>query len=228
MLGFWKKLKDESAGVMVENVIILPLVFVIIIFMIVSAFLVHDRVTIETAARRGATYASHCIADPNYASLVGQSGELDFSKSVENISFSSIGRNIKAYRYLTGGASVQGVVETEVKKIVSKSRINWVPQENITVTCSQENKIIYQDVCVKVTSTYQLPGWIEWFGLESEYKIETEAKIAAVDPDEFIRNADLVVDLMTQIDDATGGHIGKALDSISGIASKLMDWISME
>lgn len=228
MCRFWKRIKDESAGVMVENVIVLPLVFVIIIFMIVSAFLVHDRVTIETAARRGATYASHCISDPNYATLVGQSGELDFSKSVENMSFSSVGKNIKAYRYLTGGASVQGVVESEVKKIVNKTRINWVPQDSITVTCSQENKIIYQDVSVKVTSTYHLPGWIEWFGLESEYKIETEAKLAAVDPDEFIRNADLVVDLITQIDDATGGHIGKALDSISSMASKLLDWINME
>lgn len=228
MYRFWKKMKDESAGAMVENVIVLPLVFVIIIFMIASAFLVHDRVTIETAARRGATYAAHCIADPNYASLVGQSGELDFSKPVENISFSSVGKNIKAYRYITGGPSVQTVVETEVEKIVSKSRINWIPQENITITCTQENKIIYQDVCVNVSSTYQLPKWIEWFGLESEYKIETEAKIAAVDPDEFIRNADLVVDLVTQVDGATGGRIEKALDSISSMASKLLDWISME
>ncbi len=228
MYRFWEKMKDESAGVMVENVIVLPLVFVIIIFMIVSAFLVHDRVTIETAARRGATYASHCIADPNYSTLVGQSGELDFSKSVENISFSSIGKNIEAYRYLTGGASVQNVVEAEVKKIINKSRINWIPQESITVKCFQENKIIYQDICVKVTSTYHLPGWIEWFGLESEYKIETEAKLAAVDPDEFIRNADLVVDLITQVDTATGGHIGKALDSISSMASKLLEWINME
>ena len=103
-----------------------------------------------------------------------------------------------------------------------------MPQDSITVTCSQENKIIYQDVSVKVASTYHLPGWIEWFGLESEYKIETEAKLAAVDPDEFIRNADLVVDLITQIDDATGGHIGKALVSISSMASKLLDWINME
>ena len=228
MYRFLKRIKDESAGVMVENVIVLPLVFVVIIFMIMSAFLVHDRVTIETAARRGATYAAHCIADPNYATLVGQSGELDFAKSVESISFSSVGNNIKAYRYLTGGASVQDVVEAEVKKIVDKTRINWISQDHITVTCSQENKIIYQDVCVKVTATYHLPGWIEWFGLESEYKVETAAKIAAVDPDEFIRNVDLVVDLITAVDDATGGHIGKALDSISSMASKLLDWINME
>lgn len=227
MFSFWKKIKDESAGTMVENVIILPLVFVIIIFMIVSAFIIHDRTTVESAARRGATYASHCIADPNYATLVGQSGDLDFSKSVEGISFSSIGKNIDAYRYLTGGSSVQNVVETEVKKIINKSRINWIPQDSITVTCNQENKIIYQNISVIVTTKYHLPEWFKWFGLETEYKIETEAKLAAVDPDEFIRNADLVVDLITQIDSSTGGHIGKALDSISSLASKLLDWINM-
>ncbi len=228
MFSFWKKIKDESAGAMVENVIVLPLVFVIIIFMIVSAFLIHDRSNVEAAARRGAIYAAHCIADPNYASLVGQSGELDFAKSVDSISFSSVGKNIKAYRYINGGVSVQGVVETEVKKIINKNRINWIPQENISVVCTQENKIIYQDVSVKVTSKYSLPGWFEWFGLETEYKIETEAKIAAVDPDEFIRNADLVVDLITEVDEATGGHISKAIDSISGMASKLLDWIEMD
>lgn len=228
MFRFWKRIKDESAGVMVENVIVLPLVFVIIIFMIVSAFLVHDRVTIETAAKRGAIYASHCVADPNYATLVGQSGELDFSKKVETLSFSSVGKNIKAYRYITGGPSVQDVVKTEVEKIVSKTRINWIPQKNIQVKCIQENRFIYQDITVQVTSTYNLPGWMKWFGLETEYKIETEAKIAAVDPDEFIRNADLVVDLITRVDNATGGHIGKALDSIGSMASKLLDWISMD
>lgn len=228
MFSFWNKIKDESAGAMVENVIVLPLVFVIIIFMIMSAFLIHDRSTIESAARRGAIYASHCISDPNYATLVGQSGELDFSKSVENISFSSIGKNIKAYRYLTGGDSVQSVTEAEVKKIVEKSRINWLPQDSIKVVCNQENKIIYQDVSVVVTASYHLPKWFELFGMETEYEVKTEAKVAAVDPDEFIRNADLVVDLITQVDSKTGGHIGKAIDSISSMASKLIDWIKME
>lgn len=228
MSYFWKRIKDESAGVMVENVIVLPLVFVVIIFMVVSAFLIHDRVTIETAARRGATYAAHCIADPSYSSLVGQSGDLDFSKEVGSISFSSIGKNIKAYRYIMGGASVQNVVEAEVKKIVEKTRIDWIPQDKITVTCDQDNKIVYQAVTVNVTATYDLPGWFKWFGLETHYKVETEAKLAAVDPDEFIRNADLVVDLITDIDQATGGHINNAMEKIKGMATKLLDWISMD
>lgn len=228
MFRFLKKIEDESAGVMVENVIVFPLVFVVIIFMIISAFLLYDRVVIETAARRGATYASHCVADPHYATLVGQSGDLDFSKSVESLNFSSVGKDIQPYRYLSGGMSVQSVVETEVKKIINKSRINWVPQENVTVLCTQENKIIYQDVCVKVTSTYNLPGWLDWFGLETKYKIETEARLAAVDPDEFIRNADLVVDIITSIDDATGNHVNGVLDKITNLGSKLINWLEME
>ena len=116
-MQLYRRMKDETAGAMVENVIVLPLVFVIIIFMIVSAFLIHDRTTIEAAAKRGAIYASHCISDPNYASLVGQSGDLDFSRSPESINFASVGQNIDAYRYIVGGASVQNVVEEEVKKI---------------------------------------------------------------------------------------------------------------
>ena len=227
-MQLYRRIKDETAGAMVENVIVLPLVFVIIIFMIVSAFLIHDRTTIEAAAKRGAIYASHCISDPNYASLVGQSGDLDFSRSPESINFASVGQNIDAYRYIVGGASVQNVVEEEVKKIVDKTRIHWIPQENIDVKCDQENKIIYQNVAVTVTATYHLPSWFRWFGLETEYKVETVARLAAVDPDEFIRNADLVVDLVTQVDTATGGHIAKALDTIGGIAAKLLDWINME
>lgn len=221
------KLREESAGVMVENVIVLPIVFVIIIFMVMSAFLIHDRSTIESAARRGATYAAHCVADPNYASLVGQSGELDLAKEVSTLNFNSVGKNIDAYRYLTGGDDVTGVVTSEVQKIMQKTRINWIPQEQFKVTCDQENKIIYQNVTVKVSAVYKLPNWLKMFGLETEYKISTEAKLAAVDPDEFIRNADLVVDLITAVDDATGGHIGKAVDKIGSMASKLMEWIDM-
>lgn len=227
MTKFWNKIKENSAGAMVENVIVLPLVFVVIIFMLVSGFLIHDRTTIEAAARRGVTYAAHCISDPSYASLLGQSGELDYKFDPKSLDFKGVGKNIDAYRYLTGGSSVQGVVETEVKKIIDKTRINWLDQDNVKVTCNKDNKVIYQDITVDVEATYHLPGWFGLFGLETEYVIETEAKLAAVDPDEFIRNADLVVDLMTDIDEATGGNAKKAIEKIKGIASKLLDWINM-
>lgn len=228
MFRFIEKLKEESAGAMVENVIVLPLVFVIIIFMIVSGFLIHDRTTIESAAKRGATFAAHCIADPNYVTLVGYSGELDYTKSVESMDFKSVGKNIKAYRYIGKGPDVESLVQTEVTKIVEKTRINWIPQDSIQVSCEEKNRLIYQEITVSVSATYSLPAWFNWFGLETKYEMTSEARLAAVDPDEFIRNADLVVDLITTVDNATGNHISKALDAISSLGTKMLDWIALD
>lgn len=223
MYSFLRKMKEESAGAMVENVIVMPLVFAIIIFMIVAAFLIHDKATVESAARRGAIYASHCVSDPNYASIVGQSGKLDYEGTPN---FSGLGKEIEPYRYLRGGNDIENVVESEVKKIINNTRVGWIPNDKIVVSCSQDNKIIYQEVTVKVTSSYHLPKWFEWFGLETEYKIESEARIAAVDPDEFLRNADLVVDIITQVD--SGGKIAKATESIGELASKITKWFEMD
>jgi hypothetical protein len=63
--------------------------------------------------------------------------------------------------------------------------------------------------------------------METKYTIEAEAKLAAVDPDEFIRNADLVVDLIAQVDQATGGYLEKAKEKIADIAAKLLDWVNL-
>lgn len=227
MFRVWKQLNKETGGAMLENVIVLPLVFVVIIFMVVSAFLVHDRTTLEAAARRGATYAAHCIADPNYATLVGHSGELDMSGAPTKSSFTSIGKNIHAYRYIGRGPNVISDVEAEVKKIIEKTRINWLSQDNITVECHQKNKLIYQDVTVTVRADYHVPKWFALFGLESDYSIEAEAKITAVDPDEFIRNVDLVVDLIVKVDGFTGNNLSKVTDKITVIGNKLLDWINM-
>ena len=228
MFRFLRKMKDESAGVMVENVIVLPLVFVVIIFMIVSAFLAHDKATIEAAARRGATFAAQCIADPKYASLAGTGGALDLDKKSTDIGFSGIGKNVKAYRYLFGNTDYVDDVERRVANIVEETRIPWIPQENFRVECQPRNMIIYHDITVTVTASYRLPKWLDWFGLETLYEVKAEAKMAAVDPDEFIRNADLVVDLITAVDNATGGHVQKAVDKIGSLANKLVDWLEIE
>lgn len=221
-----EKIKDESASAMVENVIVMPLVFIVIFFMILGAFMVHDRTTVEAAAQRGAIYAAHCISDPNYAAIVGQSGELDVAqdRGADSFSFSGVGGNIKPYRYIFGGGSVSGVVESETRQIVNKTRIPWRPQESIRVTCKQKNMFLYQDVTVEVTSQYHLPAFFAAIGLETEYEYTGTARLSTTDPDEFIRNADLVVDLIAQVDAATGNHLQNALDKIAALGTKILDW----
>lgn len=226
MCGF-KRIKEENAGVMVENVIILPLIFIVIYSLILTAFIVHDRSTIDAAAKRGAIYASHCVIDPSYASIVGQSGDLDISYD-KGFSFSGIGHNIKAYRYIMGGNSVQTFVVAEVTKIVEATRIKWRPMDTVKVSCNQKNMFIYQDIDVSVSANYSIPKFFAAFGIETDYEYTATATIAATDPDEFIRNADLVVDMITKVDNITGNNISKVLDKISALGDKLLDWIKVD
>lgn len=222
------RIKEESAGAMVENVIVLPLVFIIIFFMILSAFMMHDRATIESAAKRGAIYAANCISNPNYASIVGQTGELDiaYDKANNTFSFSGVGKNVNAYRAFTGGNNMSTQVKAQVKKIVEKTRIPWLPQDAVKVEYSQKNMFIYQDVTVTVKATYKLPKFFALFGLETKYTYEATAKTRTTDPDEFIRNADLIVDLICTIDDKLlGNRLQKVTNKISELATKVLDWL---
>lgn len=241
MNKFIQKLKNEEANAIVQNVIIMPLIFIIIYSLIMNCFIIHDKSTMEAAAKRGAIYAAHCISDPNYANILKASGNekgvLDTSINLKEegsfFSFSGMGDNIEAYRYLTSStADIDAQVEKEIRAIVDETRIPWreINVGDIEYTC--KNMFLYQDVTVKLNADYPIPKFFSEYGMDSEYEFTVTAKMTVNDPDEFIRNADLVVDLIVDIDNSTtGGKLQqtaqKAVDKISDLATKLLDWIEI-
>ncbi len=229
------KIKSEEANSLVENVIVLPLIFIVIYSIIIMSFVTHDKGTMEAAAKHGAIYASHCISDPNFANVLAGSGSekgtLDTTINAakgDKFSFSGLGKNIEPYRYITGGTNkINSQVEDEVRAIVDNTRIHWrdIEVDDIKYTCV--NKIFYQDVTVTVEASYPIPKFFEIIGLGSELEYSVTAKMTVNDPDEFIRNADMVVDLITDIDNSTGGNLKKVTDKISQLATKLLDWFEI-
>ena len=230
-----KKITEEKANSLVESVIILPLIFIIIYALIIVCFIVHDRSTLEASAKRGVIYAAHCISDPNYSSILeqsgNQSGQLDISVDIfdnDSFSFKEVGKNIKPYRYLTGSSgNTDNKVKSEVESIVNETRIPWRTIEVDDIKFTKINKIFYQDVTVTLKADYPIPKFFGAFGLDTEFEYLVSAKMAVNDPDEFIRNADMVVDLITDIDNVTGNHVSNAVNKIHEIASKLVDWLKI-
>lgn len=241
MVHIIKKLRNEDANVIVENVIIMPLIFIIIYSLIMNCFVIHDKSTLQAAAKRGAIYAAHCISDPNYENILRASGSekgvLDTSVNLKEegveFSFSGMGDNIEAYRYLTGSTTeIDTQVEKEIRAIIDKTRIPWreINVGDIEYTC--KNMFLYQDVTVKLNADYPIPKFFSEYGMDSEYEFSVTAKMTVNDPDEFIRNADMAVDLIVEIDNATtGGKLQqtaqKAIGKISDLATKLLDWIEI-
>ncbi len=228
---FWNRLREESAGAIIENVVILPFVIIVIYALILLSFTIHDRSTLEAAAKRGVIYASHCICDPNYARILAsvgsQSGSLDVSVSAgSNFSFTGIGNNIKPYRYLSKTTSgLAGQVENEILNVVKNTRIPWRSIDVDDITFKQNNKIFYQDLEVTIKASYGLPPFFEVLGL-GDYEYEVTAVMSVNDPDEFIRNADLVVDLIAE--SPVGEAVAAAKRKIETIASKITDFLSLD
>ncbi len=226
------KIRDENANAMVENIIILPLIFIIIYALIIIAFVIHDRSTLEAAAKRGTIYASHCISDPNYHLILQKSGNtsgnLDIDEGVGDFSFTGLGKNIQPYRYITGSSSnIKNQVEAEVYSIVNKTRIPWRTIEVEDIVFTQINKLYYQDVTLTLKADYPIPKFFAAFGIDTEYEYCVSAKMTVNDPDEFIRNADLVVDLIVELDNNTGNHLSNIVNKIKDLASKVVDWIKI-
>lgn len=226
--------KSRNGNTLLENVIILPLIFIIIYALLMTAFVMHDRSTLEAAAKRGAIYAAHIICNPNYDSILSgsgnQQGKLDTSvEAASQLSFSGIGHNIQPYRYITGSTkqNLESKVKQEVMAIVQETKIPWRELDTETITCETRNYIIYQDVTVSIDGKYPIPKFFEIIGLDNQFTYTVSARMTVNDPDEFLRNADLVVDTITRIDKASGGGLHDIADKISALAQKLLEWIQL-
>ena len=189
-----------------------------------TAFVIHDRATLDGAAKRGAIYAAHCICDPNYSTIAGSSGELDMPQD-KTFSFSGVGNNIEAYRYLFGsGSDVKNDTEADVRKILEKTRIPWRTLDVSNIKCEIQNKFLYQFVKVSVTAEYPVPAFFKLFGMD-DISYTVSSTMTVNDPDEFIRNADLIVDLIAKLDQTFfGGKLASVGEKIGEVAVKIVDW----
>lgn len=226
------KIKEDKANAVVENIIVLPIILLVIMLIIIMCFIVHDRSTVEGAAKRGAIYAAHCISNPTYADVLSQSGNtpgsLDVSVKDGAFTFTGISKKVNAYRYLKSTTSgLKGKVQNEVMAIVEKTRIPWRDIDIVSVNFEQNNKIYYQDVKVTVNVSYPISPVFAVVGMESVFDYSVSAIMTVNDPDEFIRNADMIVDLIVEIDNKTGNNISKITDKISSLASKVLDWLDV-
>lgn len=236
-----EKLKNEEANSLVENVIIMPLIFIILYAIIMTCFIIHDRATLDGAAKRGALYAAHCIADPNYDDILRKSGSsagsldtsVDITQEGAKFDFSQNGKDIKAYRYINNSSSkINEKVTAEIKAIIENTRIQWrdLKVEDIQYSC--KNYFLYQEVTVTLEAHYPMAKFFKIIGLDDGFDYTVTAKMTVNDPDEFIRNADLVVDTIVQIDNKCGNKISesvsKVTDTFKKLATAVLDWVKMD
>ena len=213
------KSKTESGAVqVVEAAFIFPIMFIILFFLIYMGNALYVRAQIEAVVETYALEGAGYCADP-MLETIKQTGKLPSLNSL----------NTKPYRYLFGGmgeieTKIGNAVETEIKGQTSSFFKNMMPSLKTPVTkiAHFNNYVVYSTFSVEVECDLGFP--IHFLGSTSPVimVIKARAESPVDDTAEFIRNTDMVVDLIekTKIGQTISDIFGKVNDFISSFASK--------
>lgn len=220
--------KREEGYALVENMIVMPIVFLIIFALLFTGFMLHAQCTLETAARRGVRYAAKQICDPQYA--VVTAGAVDTTigdltdLSSKDFDFTSMG-DYKPYRYiplLCG--NYYNKIETNTREYVQKlidQNITWMfTMDTDSIICEAKNYVVSQNVKVEITAVYHMPRIFSYLGLPETYELKAADKFTVSDQDEFIRNVDFAADLLDRAAAAL-----KVEEKIGKPLSKMMEFV---
>ena len=220
MLGnIKKKLNREDGAVqIVEAAFVFPIMFIILFFLIYmgNAYYVKAQVesVVETRAIEGAGYC----ADP-ILQTIKETGSIPSVDSLKT----------EPYRYVFGGMDdvekkIGGLVESDIDGKSASFFKNMEPdlKTNKANIAKFNNYVVYSTFSVEVKYEVKFP--ISFLGAEAPpvLIINSRAEVPVNDTAEFIRNTDMVVDLLygTKIGNTISDIFGKINDFISSFASK--------
>ncbi len=196
----------------IEYVIVFPVVLLVIFALFYLGFVLHQRTVLDSAVSRGTVYAARLLSDPQYTSITDSAGgngdALDFSSGEYNFNISF---DIQPYRYILNysGKNYREKVENKVRSIIAANSI-WGLSSNVAVDYHYQNFVLYQQITITAEQTYPLPKILALVGVDPELKLKAQSVQAVTDPDEFIRNVDLAIDVVKQV---TGFDIRKGMSA---------------
>lgn len=226
---------ENGAAEFVEAVIIYPVVFLSIAFLIYVGLFLLQYTTAAAYAQKVGLLAAREIAYPGYINLVTNGTfsttavEADLNEEYSdsenifaghlNISFNTSEVDGKAYRYWSTNplSGSETVFENILKDMIVQESIIGAKDE-VSAEVTAENYFVVQYVTVKLTQQLIDFEILDFFGIEQP-SVSVTVKAAANDTDEFIRNTDFVIDAL----EALANKLG--ID-VNGIKEKVNEAIS--
>lgn len=194
----FKKMKKEDGMLIVEATIVFPVMFLVIFAMIFLGNAYYQKSRIDTIATEMAYYGAAQCADPLLKVIVDNKGVPSMDKAKYDI---------QPYRYLLGEVgknSGMSKIETDVKSQITKKissiktgLFNFMKPQTLTPpTAEFNNAFVYStfevDIQYKIMVPVRLLGAKDYL----YFKSGTHCEVPVSDTPEFIRNVDLIKDLI--------------------------------
>lgn len=194
-----EKIRNQNGAVIVEASIVIPVMFFVLFFIIFIGNMYYEQAKVDEIVLTYATKGAKYVADP---SLYDIDNGHPVSKNVDNT-------DIEPYRYIFGSISegtiskIEDKISEQVKTKINENSLvlfsngetRYVGTDNKKVA-TFKNYVVYSTFVVQVNYEVKFP--IRFLGSKDPtvIKLSSRAEVAVSDAPEFIRNVDMVVDLM--------------------------------
>lgn len=199
---------------MVEATILFPIIFMIFAGLMLMAMYLPTRALLQRATQYTATALATERSD-TWLRCDPATGEYYWLKdrkdlgTVYGAAFGALGGNKRD----EADAAEKLVENLESKGLVKVSG-------DLEVEYGVLNYIVYKEIIVTATKTIKMPVDLTFVGLKNEIPITVSSTAVVQNGDEFVRNIDLAVDLVTDLSekyglDETFGKIGEFLNKFN-------------
>lgn len=211
-IGMMKKIKSEKGMIIVEASFVFPIMFIILLIVIYMGNVFYLKAQVEKIvtenAIKGAAYAANPLLE-----FYKENGALPGYSQVET----------EPYRYLFGGMNdVETIIaEDVVAEIESCPTVFAGMRPDIRTMqgniAKYNNVVVYATFSVEVEYDIKLPIRLLGDSNPIVMKISSRADVPVSDTPEFIRNTDMVIDLIkgTKVETFIADAFGKISDFLS-------------
>lgn len=209
--------RKQEGYMTIEMTIIFPAIFFSLLLILFMGIVLYQEVSLQSlavrASERGAVVYSSRVSDMTTG-----------VKTLEDFSIRDPYRNVP---FLDGGTEqgYTGLVNSYVDNRLNKGSVLESTGGNAGNYTEIENYLIAKRVKVQINRTYETPvdAIARTFGMEEPFSVRTGATSAVLEMPEFVRNVDIVTDILrqTEVFGAVQEGYQKIVDAISSAADLL-------
>lgn len=209
MKELWKSRKGDS---IVEATILLPFCTIMIVAMYFAAIYVCQKANLQANLQNTLVFYKNKYSD----TFITMTDEVSYSYSEgKDILYGNYKYDNTEYRnpYRFFGMETPGNdFESAFKTMCGHMFFTTPDSDNISVTIKTTNYVVYQAMTVDVHQSLTPAINLSMVGLDNNMDIDVSGTVVISDGDDFIRNTDLVIDLVehTKIGKKAKEYIGKA------------------
>lgn len=203
-------LKEEEGLAVIEATFLLPFCMIMVIALYYAAIFMCQKANMQANLQNALLYYKNVESD----TYVQASGKMAYVRGNETVSATggSYGRVEYLFPYRFFGMKFRESSFTSCFRSLC-GYMFFDTGDNILVTTHATNYVVYKEISATARQTVKPAVSLKMVGAPDSMVISCTSSVAVSDPDDFIRNADFVIDIVedTRIGQAASSLVDKAV-----------------